>query len=174
MRDFNHAKPPMWLPRCVEKGDRVKVVAIDERDAYSAYSAVVGLVGTIGSITDDVGSEFIPEPGPQLDDLREQLGVSESAEAEPLALYFLGATYERVEDENIARGDGPRAFAAANEHEMQMGMSLRDYFAGQALAGLLASAYHHPSSSGRPPINFTVLADDAYTMADDMLKARGG
>lgn len=42
------------------------------------------------------------------------------------------------------------------------GMTLRDWFAGQALAGLLAKG-----ETGED-----VLADVAYSYADDMMKAR--
>jgi hypothetical protein len=47
------------------------------------------------------------------------------------------------------------------------GMTLRDYFAGQALTGLLA---------GRQPNNaypLEYLAETSYATADAMLKARG-
>jgi hypothetical protein len=43
-------------------------------------------------------------------------------------------------------------------------MSIRDWFAGQALAGLLASDPHDFNEHG--------LAHDAYKYADAMLKAR--
>ena len=46
------------------------------------------------------------------------------------------------------------------------GMSLRDYFAGQALAGLLAS------SPGL--IDDRVMAFNAYAIADAMIAARDG
>ena len=45
-----------------------------------------------------------------------------------------------------------------------MGMTLRDYFAAQAMQGLLASREGYMSDE---------LADYAYLIADDMLKARG-
>jgi hypothetical protein len=48
----------------------------------------------------------------------------------------------------------------------QGGMTLRDWFAGQALAGLLAS-----NENNMP---FDVVAPLAYRHADAMLKARGG
>jgi hypothetical protein len=44
------------------------------------------------------------------------------------------------------------------------GMSIRDWFAGQALAGLFASGPHDCDEHG--------LAHDAYLHADAMLKAR--
>ena len=55
----------------------------------------------------------------------------------------------------------------ADWDSVQNGMSLRDYFAGQALIGLLA---------GRQPNNaypLEYLAETSYATADAMLKARG-
>ena len=46
------------------------------------------------------------------------------------------------------------------------GMSLRDWFAGQALAGFLASGPHDCELDG--------IAHDAYLAADAMLDARKG
>lgn len=46
------------------------------------------------------------------------------------------------------------------------GMTLRDYFAGQALAGMSAQAYIH-SEDG-----IADCATDAYALADAMLAAR--
>lgn len=51
-------------------------------------------------------------------------------------------------------------------HYYSSGMSLRDYFAGQALAGILAD----PSNGGHIKMN----AGDAYAYADAMLSAREG
>ncbi len=48
------------------------------------------------------------------------------------------------------------------------GMSLRDYFAGQALQGLLAADARY---GGRTD-NRDALANDAYVTADAMLRAR--
>ena len=49
-------------------------------------------------------------------------------------------------------------------YEQHQGMSLRDYFAGKALAGLLAS--------GEDSIDAETNAHDAYIIADAMLAAR--
>lgn len=49
---------------------------------------------------------------------------------------------------------------------LESGMTLRDWFAGQALAGLLADG----KNSGR----FADIASDAYDFADAMLAARKG
>ena len=46
-----------------------------------------------------------------------------------------------------------------------MGMTLRDYFAGQAIVGLSAA----PSTDGR---SYKSMAEDAYKQADAMLAER--
>ena len=62
--------------------------------------------------------------------------------------------------------DGGPAFprAASELNYDAEGMSLRDWFAGQALAGLLASGPYDCGPSG--------IAHDAYQIADAMLTAR--
>jgi hypothetical protein len=49
------------------------------------------------------------------------------------------------------------------------GMTLRDWFAGQALAGLLAGQYAATSH-----YNLSEVPDEAYRIADAMLLARKG
>jgi hypothetical protein len=44
------------------------------------------------------------------------------------------------------------------------GMSLRDYFAGQALAGLMANQVPYPT--------FNLIASKAYKAADSMIEER--
>jgi hypothetical protein len=51
----------------------------------------------------------------------------------------------------------------------QEGMSLRDYFAGQALAGISAGYWGNPGRSGLSPQD---LAAEAYALADAMIKER--
>ena len=53
-----------------------------------------------------------------------------------------------------------------HEHQF-IGMSLRDYFAAKAMQGFLSSY-----QNGAVDCGFEYLADDAYDMADAMLKAR--
>lgn len=65
--------------------------------------------------------------------------------------------------------DGGSAFPAAGQvgpehYGFEPGMTLRDWFAGQALAGLLAAC---PTDGGERGI-----AHDAYLYADAMLAAR--
>lgn len=48
------------------------------------------------------------------------------------------------------------------------GMTLRDYFAGQALAGMMAGEAGHPSS----PATSKDIAEFAYIMADAMIAER--
>ncbi len=71
--------------------------------------------------------------------------------------------------------DGGPAFPTETEAQTGMhtyrltGMSLRDYFAGQALAGFVAM-YAHPQAIGQPSPEESAAA--AYGYADAMLAAR--
>ena len=53
-------------------------------------------------------------------------------------------------------------------YNTERGMSLRDWFAGQALAGFCANQNAFPTEQW----HFDALADDAYRMADATLAAR--
>lgn len=71
--------------------------------------------------------------------------------------------------------DGGPAFPTESEEAWIAGMSLRDYFAGQALAGLMARNPGFASYDHRPfePVRtIDDYAADAYAMADAMLAAR--
>jgi hypothetical protein len=64
----------------------------------------------------------------------------------------------------------PRTDKETNLYGGREGMSLRDWFASQALAVVA-------TLPGRRPVNergtiYDCVAEDAYTMADSMLKAR--
>jgi hypothetical protein len=61
--------------------------------------------------------------------------------------------------------DGGRAFPLSNEHGEQYGMSLRDYFAGQALVMLP----HHGCGAD---LSTEETAQAAYQIADAMLAER--
>ena len=74
--------------------------------------------------------------------------------------------------------DGGPAFAYGN-HEQggASGMSLRDYFAGQALAGICAGLCatpegEHDDRSANDRMAFKQAEKDAYRIADSMLAAR--
>ena len=56
---------------------------------------------------------------------------------------------------------------ASKEYESVPGMSLRDYFAAKAMQGFVSS---HPD--GGITCDLSDVAEDAYAMADAMLKAR--
>ena len=54
------------------------------------------------------------------------------------------------------------------------GMTLRDWFAGQALAGMAASSYWAENVQANRQDYMKPVAESAYAIADAMLKARGG
>ena len=58
----------------------------------------------------------------------------------------------------------PRPPAVSNNPGGQTGMSLRDYFAGQYLAGRIARGYSGLSSEG--------IVTQAYLIADHMIRQR--
>jgi len=66
----------------------------------------------------------------------------------------------------MSKKDGGSAFPGHTiDGRPTPGISLRDYFAGQAVTGTLVA-------SGDLNIGISVLADLAYNIADAMLKAR--
>ena len=72
--------------------------------------------------------------------------------------------------------DGGAAFPVAHSYLIQSGMSLRDYFAGKAMQVILGN-YDIATSFEDEEVNDpegmpTLIAIDAYVMADAMLKAR--
>lgn len=62
----------------------------------------------------------------------------------------------------------PQTSIRADNDPFYRGMSLRDYFAGQALAGLLAGIKNKKDIRN----NYHHAADEAYGYADAMLKER--
>jgi hypothetical protein len=77
----------------------------------------------------------------------------------------------------MARKDGGPAFPRpASEADRdctvhrQVGMSLRDWFAGQALAGIIA-AHANPAALSLP-VRGASVSEDAYAFADAMLRVR--
>lgn len=53
--------------------------------------------------------------------------------------------------------------------DLEEGMTLRDYYAGQALVGLLSGQY---SSAGSSTFNLEEVPEESYKIADAMLAAR--
>ena len=77
---------------------------------------------------------------------------------------------ERIEDGGPAfPGDMPTVQLDGNKLPFASGMSLRDWFAGQALSGLLQVCVND-TLDGRPYFNH--VAKHAYAMADEMLARR--
>lgn len=75
---------------------------------------------------------------------------------------------------NLREKDGNPAFPVIAHNEVYAtGMSLRDWYAGMALQGMLAYSHVNPSC-GNFVENCTQedRAKYAYAMADEMLKAR--
>lgn len=69
--------------------------------------------------------------------------------------------------------DGGPAFPSNDDGIQNDGMTLRDWFAGQALAGLLGNADYKLHAEDGEDIP-KLIAAQVYEMADAMLKARGG
>lgn len=65
--------------------------------------------------------------------------------------------------------ENPFAFACVTEQHLQEGMTLRDYFAGQALAGMLADYQCNPQPAEAAQVAYgyadAMLADRAATLA---------
>ncbi len=70
-------------------------------------------------------------------------------------------------DENV----GP-AFPANDWNKDQRGMSLRDWFAGQAIAGICASSLSERQAKLSPEELRKQVGDAAYIIADAMIAAR--
>jgi hypothetical protein len=69
--------------------------------------------------------------------------------------------------------ENPQAFPHGNpSHGGDIGMTLRDYFAGQIIAGLGAPVVTHGRRGGTWNYDGEEVAAAAYQMADLMLKER--
>ena len=74
--------------------------------------------------------------------------------------------------------DGGSAFPLPDQYRLQemgsgYGMSLRDYFAGQALAGVLANPFYVEAAYEAKANDFVdMMATKAYVFADAMLAVR--
>ena len=64
---------------------------------------------------------------------------------------------------------GPRFSEGGHHTGHGMGMNLRDWFAGQALTGIIGGYYSNPDMGGRSECDH---AKEAYRTADAMLAAR--
>jgi len=70
--------------------------------------------------------------------------------------------------------DNPLVFPIRdlNEHPGPWGLTMRDYFAGQALASLIAAATENLLVGNPGETNGQTIARMAFDMADAMLRAR--
>jgi hypothetical protein len=69
--------------------------------------------------------------------------------------------------------NNPQAFPSGNPVQGgYMGMTLRDYFAGQAMAAMITTANGPLMSHGQWRGAEALTAESAYEVADAMLKAR--
>lgn len=80
----------------------------------------------------------------------------------------------------MSKPENPWAFpsgefggAEHDKHPLHDGMTLRDYFAGQALASLAAHHIQSAANVGEEPVAAVrSLAQTVYAVADAMLRAR--
>ena len=70
----------------------------------------------------------------------------------------------------MSAAETPRAFPSAAIDDSYGGMSLRDWFAGQAMPQVLATAYVVGTANGQ--IDARIIAQGAYLMADAMMAVR--
>ena len=75
---------------------------------------------------------------------------------------------KKVQRDSIERGFGTELF---DREIFYPGMSLRDWFAGKALTGLI-SEFAHPGYLGFGPDNIPVTVSRAYQIADAMVAER--
>ncbi len=79
-------------------------------------------------------------------------------------------------DEPTPRTDGGPAFPVVEPNHptpiILRGMTLRDYFAGQALAGIMAIAGLSIIKKKEGASDWEAIAESAYTLADAMLAER--
>lgn len=82
-------------------------------------------------------------------------------------------------DKEVAAVDGGPAFPCHTNPrpghltDAPQGMTLRDYFAGKAMEGMLAHATRYRPRADAPEDWHVAIAEEAYELADAMLRARG-
>lgn len=70
------------------------------------------------------------------------------------------------------QNDGGQAFPTHSPNPIAQGMTKRDWFAGQALAGILGPNYEWFTASTETGSRVHEAASFAYSLADAMLAAR--
>lgn len=77
---------------------------------------------------------------------------------------------------NTINNGGPAFPADVPGHGIEIGMTLRDYFAGKVLPSVYSSAVDDAANGSgllKNPDWRILLALESYSMADSMLRARG-
>ena len=80
---------------------------------------------------------------------------------------FHQSIHRRMRTMDPILGDGDPAFPRDHAHDGHNGMSMRDYYAGKAMAAILSTMHQ-----GIRPCDVGLMAKDAFAVADAMLKAR--
>lgn len=79
---------------------------------------------------------------------------------------------DKIDDGGLAFPLPGLALPDGRGYPVQRGMSLRDWFAGQALAGCCADPNIRNGVNATPEEFWRIVADDYYMAADAMLAAR--
>lgn len=68
--------------------------------------------------------------------------------------------------------NNPPAFPHEDMHDVRPGMTLRDWFAGQAMTGMLAHSTRYRPREGAPANWHEAIAEEAFQIADALLSHR--
>lgn len=72
----------------------------------------------------------------------------------------------------MEKDTGGNAFPTTAVYESEKGMTLRDYFAANALQGMLAHSTRYKPLSGAPENWHDAISQEAFAIADSMIESR--